>query len=156
MPLWIRRRNTTTGDDICQLGGLTFEVTSGAPPLTGYDIWSSGFDDIGSKTADPDSDGLLNIEEYGLGGDPTNAADRGISPEYLMDAGTFTYIYPQLSDLNSGITYHLELSSDLALGGWTNAGYTVEGTKIVVGDFDYVTNTTSTVDSKKFIRLNIE
>ncbi len=152
--LWIRRRNSKVGDAAYQLGGLRFEVVSTA---TGYAAWASFWGvDIGSETNDYDGDGLLNVYEYGLGGDPTNAADRGISPVYAADGGTFSYIHPQRSDANSGITYHLELNTDLVAGVWTNAGYTVDGTNIVAGDFDYVTNTTTTVEAEKFIRLIIE
>ncbi|MCF7816426.1 MAG: hypothetical protein K9M54_00960 [Kiritimatiellales bacterium] len=131
-------------------------------PSTGYDAWASNWGvDIGASTNDYDGDGLLNIYEYGLGGDPTNSFDQGISPGFAIQnvGGTnyFGYVHPQLAaDQNSGLSYYLELTPDLVIPSWTNADYLVYGTNVTGGTFDYVTNITGTVESKKFIRLIIE
>ena len=152
-----------------QLATITFEgwspagakVEGGELLPTGtsasaYESWASKFG-VGSETNDDDNDGLLNVYEYGLGGDPTNAADQGISPSYSVGGGILTYVYPQRSDPNHGLDYHLETRDDLVAGGWTNSGYAVTGTNIVVGDFDYVTNEVSTaVKAKQFIELVID
>lgn len=129
---------------------------------TGYAGWAGTWDvDIGATTNDYDNDGLLNIYEYGLGGDPTNSADQGLSSGFAIQnvGGTnyFGYVHPQLAaDQNSGLSYYLELTPDLAIPSWTNAGYVVYGTNVTGGTFDYVTNITSTVEDKKFVRLIIE
>jgi len=68
----------------------------------------------------------------------------------------FGYVHPQLSDTNSGLSYFLELTTDLVSGVWTNSGYSVLGTNVTGGKMNYVTNVTDTVGSKKFIRLMIE
>ena len=133
-------------------------VVSGA---MGYAAWAGDWGvDIGSETSDYDLDGLLNIHEYGLGGNPIDELDQGISPVFgiVEDGGSnvFSYIYPQLSDPDSGLTYSLELKTDLSVGTWTKSGYTVAGTNIVAGTMDYVTNVTSMTADKKFIRLIIE
>ena len=134
-------------------------VVSGA---MGYAAWAGDWGvDIGSETSDYDLDGLLNIHEYGLGGNPIDELDQGISPVFgiVEDGGSnvFSYIYPQLSDPDSGLTYSLELNTtDLSSGTWTKSGYTVAGTNIVAGTMDYVTNVTSMTADKKFIRLIIE
>ena len=127
----------------------------------GYEGWTTGWGtDIGAKTDDFDHDGLVNIYEYGLGGDPTNALDQGTSPEFGVEnvGGTnwFGYIHPQLSDLESGLSYHLELNTDLVTGAWTNSGYTVTGTNVTGGELNFVTNVTDTVEGEKFIRLIIK
>lgn len=127
----------------------------------GYAGWAQGWGvDIGEGTEDYDDDGLSNIYEYGLGGDPTNALDQGTAPEFGIEniGGTnwVGYIHPQLSDLKSGLSYYLETCTDLATGIWTNGGYTVAGTNVVVGELDFVTNVISTVEDEKFIRLIIE
>ena len=152
--------------------GANFEGSSGASFVInevstdsiagGYDAWVSRWgQDIGTQTDDPDNDGLENLYEYGLNGDPTNGLDRGIPPVYgIIDSGgsnVFGYVYPQLaSDQNSGLIYSLELSTDLALGMWTNSEYVVTGTNVTGNTLDFVTNTTDTVDGEKFIRLVIE
>ena len=135
------------------------QVVSGA---TGYAAWAGDWGvNIGSETSDYDLDGLLNIHEYGLGGNPIDELDQGISPVFgiVEDGGSnvFSYIYPQLSDPDSGLTYSLELNTtDLSAGTWTKSGYTVAGTNIVAGTMDYVTNVTSMTADQKFIRLIIE
>ncbi len=134
------------------------EVVSFPPSYAGWaDSWGV---DIGAETDDYDGDGLINLHEYGLGGDPTDELDQGVSPESAIAnvGGTnwFGYVYPQLSTPNSGLSYSLELSTDIALGNWTNAGYVVTGTNVTGGALDFVTNVTDTVDGQKFIRLIIE
>ena len=47
--------------------------------LQGYDLWANGYG-IGAGTNDFDSDGLNNLYEYGLDGNPTNGLDRGTLP----------------------------------------------------------------------------
>ena len=124
--------------------------------LSAYENWAVNFG-VGDGTNDFDADGLLNVYEYGLGGDPTNAADQGISPTYSISGETLIYIHPQLSDPNHGLDYHLELTDNLAIGSWSNAGYAITGTNMPAGDFNYVTNTVSTaIKSEQFIRLIIE
>ena len=128
------------------------------PP--GYAGWASIWGvDIGSETDDYDGDGLSNIHEYGLGGDPTNEFDQGASPSFQIETvdGTnwFAYVHPQLSDTNSGLSYFVELNANLVSGFWTPFGCEVAGTNITGGALDLVTNVTDMADDKKFMRLNI-
>ncbi|MCF7864265.1 MAG: hypothetical protein K9L89_05705 [Kiritimatiellales bacterium] len=147
--------NNTYVDNIAYSGYMT-EV-----PVVGYDAWAGGWGfDIGAATNDYDGDGLSNIYEYGLGGNPTNGLDQGTAPTFgtVNVGGTnyFGYIYPQLSDPDSGLTYSLALTTDLVYPTWaTNSGYIVTGTNFV-GPLDFVTNVTDTVSSQKFIKLIIE
>ncbi len=129
--------------------------------LVGYALWSANWgEDIGSQTNDYDGDGLINLYEYGLGGDPTNALNQGTAAEYgLMDVGGtsyFGYIHPQLSDPDSGLAYSLEVCTNLVGGVWTHVGYSILGTNVSGGTLDMVTNYTDMVDNQKFLRLLIE
>ena len=126
-----------------------------------YATWADGWDvAIGSETNDYDGDGLLNIYEYGLGGDPTNEFDQGTAPVFGVEniGGTnwFGYVYPQLSGPASSLNYYLELNTNLVSGIWTNAGYLVYGTNVTGRELDFVTNVIDTVESRKYIRLIIE
>ncbi|MCF7863607.1 MAG: DNRLRE domain-containing protein [Kiritimatiellales bacterium] len=128
---------------------------------TNYTVWAGGWDvDIGAGTNDYDGDGLSNIYEFGLGGDPTNAFNQGTSPVFeVVDVGgsnVFSYVYPKLADPTSGLAYSLETSTDLVFGPWTNTGYSVTGINVTGGPLNFVTNTTDTVANKKFIRLIIK
>lgn len=129
-----------------------------------YGLWAASYGlsgDDALSSADPDEDGLNNLYEYGLGGNPTNSTDQGTSPEFgvVNVGGTnwFGYVHPQLPAVpDSGLSYSLELNTDLVDGTWTNFGYTVMGTNVTGGSLDFVTNVTSTIEDKKFIRLVIE
>lgn len=143
-------------------GGEVFQlrIPGGSPS----ENWATGFGLTGADAAadaDPDGDGINNLYEYGLGGDPTNPAFWGIAPVYgtLADGGTnwFEYIYPKRSALDSGLTYHLETTDNLIYTAWADSGYTVQGTGTIDADFDAVTNRVSTeVEDEQFIRLIIE
>jgi hypothetical protein len=124
-----------------------------------YSSWSNRYALTEGPDGDDDSDGLANLYEYGLGGDPTNENDRGTSPEFgvMQSGGTnwFRYVHPQLSDPFSGLSYSLELNTNLVCGVWTNAGYAVLGTNGSGGDLNFVTNVISMEEDQKFVRLNI-
>ncbi|QHI69142.1 hypothetical protein [Tichowtungia aerotolerans] len=154
---WVRRDNLNGASDTAyQVANLTFELQK----IGGYDGWAAGYGLQEPATGDDDNDGLSNLQEYGLGGNPTNALDQGISPvcSVMEQSGSnvFHYVYPQLSDPSSGLTYYLELNTDLVSGTWTNTGYIVAGTNLTGGTFDFVTNTTDMASDVKFIRLVVE
>jgi hypothetical protein len=130
-----------------------------------YDAWSAGFGLGGGDaglTDDPDRDGLDNLAEYGLGGNPTNANDVGILPTFgiVERGGTngFEYIYRQLSDAAArDLDYFLELNTNLAAGFWTTNGIAPSGKSESSSGFEHVTNQISTaLFPVQFIRLRIE
>jgi sugar lactone lactonase YvrE len=150
---------------------LAFGAPTGQDAMYVYDVivttspygeWVKGFGLSGvdaASTTDFDMDGLNNLYEFGLGGDPTNSADQGIAPSHAIteDGGTnwLTYIYP--SRLDSELTYFLELNTDLVVGSWTNSGYEVQGVGSIDVEFDAVTNRVSTeIEDEQFVRLIIE
>jgi len=125
-----------------------------------YAAWADGWGvDIGDETNDYDQDGLLNVSEFGLNGDPTNALDQGTSPVFgIVNVGgsnVASYIHPQRSGPESGLAYSLELNTDLVDGNWSNGGYAVTGTNVTGSTLDFVSNVTDTVVDRKFIRLVI-
>jgi len=135
-----------------------YDIVSETP----FSDWAAGHGLGGSDAAatnDYDGDGLDNLYEYGLGGDPADPASRGVLPIFGMgEGGTngLRYIYPKRSDPGSGISYHLELTDDLVSGVWTNAGYETIGTGTINSGFDAVTNRIPTdMLGERFIRLII-
>jgi hypothetical protein len=141
-----------------------FRVHDGAVPLAGFDAWAEKYPAMGSENGpqdNPDGDGLNNLYEYGLGGNPTDPNDQGISPVYetAVEGGTtwLMYTYPVLADPESGLDYYLETTTDLAAGGWADSGYEHLGTGVTGGDFNYSTNRISTSSNDStFVRLIIE
>ena len=129
--------------------------------LSAYGSWSNRYALVEGSDGDDDNDGLSNLYEFGLGGNPTNSMDMGNPAECGMveESGTnwMCYVYPMMSDTNAGLQYGLELTDDLVNGSWTNAGYVVlgKGTNAYESGFDAVTNRISTEEMTKFVRLKI-
>jgi hypothetical protein len=131
-----------------------------AKMITGYSDWSNDFGLVEGPAGDDDRDGVPNLSEYGIGGDPTDALDTGLATQTFLEnsGGTnwLTLVYPARAD-NDGITLFLETSDSLTEPAWINAGYTVLGTNVTGGEFNTITNRISTADSQTlFARLRVE
>lgn len=131
-------------------------------PLTGYAGWIDDFNLFAGEAAadaDPDGDGMNNLYEYGLGGNPTNDAVLGTLPlfEVIGQGGSniVQYIHVQRTDTQSGISYSVEQTAALVPAAWTNDGFTVTGESGDVGGFKTVTNQASAEAVSKFVQLVI-
>ena len=145
----------TASDDSGNESEKSTEVSVEMPiALNGYELWAST-NGVGAATNDFDSDGLNNLYEYGLAGNPTNALDRGALPMFSRFGNGFIYVHPKRSN-DTNITYTVETRTNLTSGSWTNDGCTVTGTNVTGGTLDFVTNDIDTVQNAKFIRLKIE
>ena len=124
---------------------------------TPYEKWAAGYSLVGGSSGNDDGDALNNLAEYGMGGDPTNAADIGILPTFGSSGSVFECIYPRRSAPDSGLIYYLELTDDLVSGSWTNSGYTVvPETGYINDDFEAVTNEIPTLGkTNEFIRVRM-
>jgi hypothetical protein len=109
---------------------------------------------IGSETNDFDGDGLDNLAEYALGGNPTNNTDVGIVPTLINNSGTLIYVHVQRAD-DTNLFYFLETSTNLVSNTWTSFGYTA-ATNVTGLTFNYVTNMWSNNCKAAFFRLRIE
>ena len=144
--------------------GGTGSIAVGLGSLPSYVQWANQYPTMGSetnKTDDPDLDGLNNLYEWGLGGDPTNGADLGHIPTFgiIEDSGTnwFEYLYAKRNDSDDlGLDYYLELLPDLVIGSWASNNYVV-GIGTLDAEFDTVTNRIPTdAEDEQFIKLMIE
>jgi len=125
----------------------------------GYNAWADQYALIYGPDGHDDADGLANLYEYGVGGDPTNELDMGYAVEFWIEGTNGIYVHPQLSDPNSGIRYSLELTDNLASNLWTTNGYIVAGTfpDGYTNGLDAVTNHIFTEGkNEQFIRLRVE
>lgn len=128
-----------------------------------YNTWAdsyllSGTDALWS--ADPDHDGLDNLSEFGFGGNPTNGSSPEILPTFQIFAGLdlAEYVYRQRSDPAAyGLTYILELSTNLLAQSWTTNGYSLIGVSPDIEGFRTITNQIPMTDTDaQFIRLQIQ
>jgi fibronectin type 3 domain-containing protein len=132
------------------------EVPVDVSEWTGYDQWAIEWGaEIGTSTNDFDSDGLNNLYEYGLGGNPTNPAAHGTLPVFTKSGTRLLYVHPQRSD-DASLIYTVLTTTNLMTGMWTNEGYAIMGTNVTGETLDFVTNELDTVKNEKFIRLKIE
>ena len=111
---------------------------------------------VSGDTADPDNDGISNLLEYALGGDPlvsdsaTLTPVPGISGDHL----TLTYVRPQTT---ADITYSVEWTADLASSWNSGSGYveTVSSTDNGNGATTVVVRAVSLLSEnpRQFLRL---
>ena len=129
----------------------------GAEASPRYSLWAAGWGVvIGSETNDYDSDGLNNLYEYGLDGNPTNGLiDPAVLPILLQTGSGLAYVHVQRND-DPALDYTIESTTDLVVPNWTNAVSSVTGTDVSGGVFDTVTNSVSTAEDQLFLRLLIE
>jgi len=133
--------------------GLTDEVMITVQPGQSYLQWVGGYAlSDASKLADPDQDGLLNLMEFALGGDPSGGSNdvRPTLVEDTVTPGDLLFTYRRLRELNVGdgsgttgdgyaiygINYTVQATDDLSL--WESAsaslGMQQEGVAIDNGD----------------------
>jgi len=118
-----------------------------------YVVWATLYG-VDGKEEDYDHDGLSNLYEFAMAGNPTNTANRGITPTLIRQGNSFSYVHAQRHD--GAASYIVETSTNV-LSGWTNAGYAVLGTNSVSGnpDYDEVTHSVPLDVAQRFIRLRV-
>lgn len=130
-------------------------------PLTAegwYDAWSQRYPghDM-SLSSDPDGDRVSNLVEYGLGGNPTGSDAGFVLPTAGANADLFSHVYSRRLDAEArGLTYRVEVNSNLFAETWTTNGVSEMGQGAGRPGFESVTNAVSVDLNKKFMRLRIE
>jgi len=130
-----------------------------------YMLWADDYEMVGNGTAamytDPDGDGLNNLAEYGMGGNPTNRNDQGNVPagSVVQDGGSWLeYVHFERTDKSArGLSYTPEHALNLVSPAWTNSGIVPAGTGGLNAEFNTVTNRISTESvDQQFLRLQVE
>ncbi len=127
-----------------------------------YNTWTDDFQLEGSNalwSADPDHDGLDNLSEFGLGGNPILGPDPEVLPTFrlLPEAAAAEYIYRMRSDSSTlGLTYHPAYSPSLMTQAWTAVEGPLDEEDSSPEGFISVTNQIPMQTSSLFLRLLIQ
>jgi regulation of enolase protein 1 (concanavalin A-like superfamily) len=147
--------NDATFTDVMISGGSGYNAWAAAHGMSGV---------LSLATNDYDFDGRINLYEYGLDGDPTNAAVKGTDPWFgdvvaLGGTNWVEYIHLERTNASHGLIYAVEQTLDLVQQPWNDSlDVTVVGTGPASNsDFMTVTNRVPSADKgQEFLRLRIE
>jgi hypothetical protein len=123
-----------------------------------YADWALDFG-VGPMDEDFDGDGLSNLFEYALGGDPTVADDPAdLLPTLDKTDDGLKYVYRRRQNpAEFGLLYTVETTTNLATDIWNDNGTVELEPDAINEEFDSIMNSIDTTDEPQlFIRLNIE
>ena len=135
---------------------------------TPFAIWMAGFSSLTGNdrlpAADPDHDGIPNLLEFVLDGNPA-LADREVLPTATVSGGQWMFTFRRRDDSEATTSLLFQIRSDLNAGDWTSVpvtgpGGSTGGIAWTVAEMDdepdFVTITVSTDSApKRFARLKV-
>ena len=94
-------------------------VLSYEPGASGYGTWIAGFPGLtdNSPDGDPDSDGITNLVEYVLNGQPGTSSNQ-ILPEAVTGGGNLSFSFVRREESKGDTTQVLQYGGDLTV--WTD------------------------------------
>jgi hypothetical protein len=141
------RQGSYEGSVTISSAGLVSFVGQGAGGGSAFDTWAQSYPALDTpakrdKAADPDNDGLSNLMEFVLNGNP-GMSDPGVAPTLDTATSNFVFTFTRRDDSEAGSTLLFQYGSDLA--GWTSA--TIGAASSVVGDATITVNQGATTDA---------
>lgn len=143
-----------SGDGILTVGEVVVETDP-------YADWLALYPTLGSQTNltdDAEPDGLNNLLEYALGGNPTNDDAAAALPVSEADAGWLTLVYGKRADADDvGLTYTVVTDTDLVHGQMTNEVPEYGVSDLAINGYVTATNRIPTdTDNQAFMQLKVE
>jgi len=124
-----------------------------------YDDWAAGYPGFTDTDleSDPEGDGLNNLMEYALNGDPTANDAASVKPAVSTDGSWFVHVHTErVGDATLSYAVELDQNANLPSASWATTGIEYVDESAVSGDYKSVTNRTDNTDSQEFIRLQVE
>ena len=125
-----------------------------------YDKWASGYnlsDGDELPGADVEPDGLDNMMEYALGGNPTNDDAAAVSPDTHMadDGGASWFYHVHNQNTDPSLVFTVGATPNLVITAADTNDVDWVGETAESGGFKTVTNRTEMTTDAKFIKLEV-
>ena len=146
-------------DDL-RVGYSWADVTPNDAPPNPYIVWADEYGLTNSTLADmdydADGDGMNNLLEYALGGNPNVKDAAAVMPRWAVSGHWLDYIFNRRTNYDTlGLVYNVETCTNLSNPTWTNANYT-ELVGPISGEFETVTDRIdTTAANSQFIRPQV-
>jgi hypothetical protein len=133
------------------------DITVAMETVAGYDVWAESWGiDIGALTNDVEPDGLINLHEYALGGNPTIDDAASVMPVFQPLENHFYYTHNERTD-DPTLAYTVEYTTNLLSNSWTTNDVEFFGSVAFSNHWKAVTNRVPMLGKpQEFIRLKIE
>ncbi len=136
-------------------GYTTLWAFDAEPPVSGYDAFSDQYALIEGSEGDDDQDGLSNLGEYALNGNPTNEDDTGLV-EMQVDSSLFTFVHAS-NVVDSTLVYRLLDKTNLVSGITHTNNWDSQTIGLPGGDYAVVSNYYAVGEQEqRFIQLHVE
>lgn len=129
--------------------------------VPGYENWLAGNSDVTdtSLTGDSDNDGVVNLLEYALNGDP-NTFDSGVLPSVVKSANGYLFSFERNLGSLDDTTITFQYSASLLANEWTDVE--LEAPEVTIGTssngvqlIDVMINDMEVVEEKLFGRIKV-
>lgn len=123
------------------------------------ELWAQTYGVV-DPNGDIEPDGLDNLMEYALGGNPTNDDASEVAPVTFTaaDGGTnwFYHVHTERTD-DPALTVTIGTATNLVnVSSWDENDVEQVGAPVISGNFKTVTNRTEATPNAKFIKLQVE
>jgi len=114
-------------------GNVSFITQSAAPTATPFQTWALTFSALNTEAkrlpaADPDNDGLTNLVEFVLNGNPGVSDGGAVSPTLNASGSNFVFSFSRRDDAVAGNTLTFEYGENLAT--WTSVPIGATGSTV--------------------------